>query len=121
MAEKLFFLHEDPSTAAVIAAPLASRGYAIEISSVREPDVEDAIADANPLAVVISLQSDAECDASREIAAEVLADARMARPLLVFVGGTAEQVAETRAALPYGLYVRPDEVAWTLKHLQANS
>lgn len=119
MAETLFFLHSDPMTAAALAAPLASRGYAIEISSPSEPHVCDTIADSHPLALVISL--DNQPDRGREVAAGVLADARTPRPLLVFVGGSERDIAETRESLPFGVFLRADEVAWSLKRLTVNA
>ncbi|MBI5231488.1 MAG: hypothetical protein HY876_04900 [Coriobacteriales bacterium] len=117
MAETLFFLHADPVTAAALAAPLASRGYAIEIASPSEPHVCDTIADTAPLALVISL--DGECDEAREVAAGVLADARVPRPLMLFVGGTAREVQETKESLPFGVFLDQDEVVWSLKRLTA--
>lgn len=115
MAETLFFLHPDPVTAAAIAAPLASRGYAIEISSADEPHVGDTIVDSAPVALVVSLEADG--DKARQVAAGVLADARVQRPLLLFVGGTPTEIAETRQSLPFGVFLAQDEVEWSLKRL----
>lgn len=120
MADTLFFLFTDPSDATGLASPLASKGFAIEVSSPSEPQVCDAIAESSPLAVVISLEDAGGCNAAREVAAGVLADARIPRPLMVFVGGSPQEIAATRAELPFGVFLNPDEVSRNLTHLAAN-
>lgn len=118
MADTVFFLHPDPMAAASMAGPLTSRGFAVEISSPAEPSVGDTIAESAPVALVISL--DGQPDLAREIAAGVLADARIPRPLLVFVGGTPNDIQQTRDTLPFSLFLKPDEIVWSLTRLMVN-
>lgn len=120
MVDTLFFVHQDTQAAEQIAEQYKARGWEV---SVCEPDASDAldrIAESRPVAAIFCL--DGECaDEVRRLAEEVLGDSRLFRPLMVFVGGTPDDIAQARAMMPFGVFVREDELPWVLKRLAVKS
>ena len=115
MEETLVFVYADNEAAEKTSAPFSSRGYGVEILSPDSDECLEAIALAQPVAVVLDISED--WMAPVVIAQGILADERLSRPLLVFVDGTPESVAQCKATLPFGVYVRPEELVWVLKRL----
>ncbi len=115
MEETLVFVYADEAAAEQVSAPFSSRGYTVEILS---PDGEgclDKVAEAKPMAVVLDISDD--WMTPLVVAQGILADERLSRPLLVFVGGSADSIAQCKATLPFGVYVKPEELVWVLKRL----
>ncbi len=115
MDQTLVFVYEDEQLAEEISAPFASRGHAVRILSPEAEGCVDCVAEAQPLAVVLDISDD--WMTPLVVAQGILADERLSRPLLVFVGGSAESVSECKASLPFGVYVKPEELVWVLKRL----
>ena len=116
MTDTLFFVHPDEHSPQQIAEAYQLRGWNIVVSPPHADDALDRMAQAEPVVAVFCLDGERGGD-SRTLATGALADARIARPLMVFAGGGAAEVAAARAAAPYGIFVRMDELAWVLKRL----
>lgn len=116
MSDALFFFHEDLSEAERRGAPFRERGWSVHLAGIQADGVLDRIAEFKPLAAVFCMES---CDADqlKQLATSVMDDARMLRPLMVFVGGSAEEAAALKQDVPYGVFVHEDELEWVLKHL----
>lgn len=118
MATALFFVYKDLVAADQIAAPYRARGWSVEIE---DPDADDALErmeSAQPLAAVFGLDP-APADSVVAFAHDVVDDSHLHRPLMVFLGGDADAVDAAKHAVPYGVFVRPEELGWVLKHLDA--
>jgi hypothetical protein len=90
----------------------SSQGYA---------DVEAlSAAPGSPSAVVMRLD-DGCCDEAIAFAKRVWDAASGEKPALVFSVEDPELVARARAAVSHGMFVRPEEVGWVLKHLNFRS
>jgi ActR/RegA family two-component response regulator len=115
VAGALFFVGDDVGVRDDLARAFAERGWQIGHGTA-SPDTADLIAQTQPVACVFSLDG-SETAALLDLAENVSADERLERPLLVFSGGHVEDVASVKTALPYAVFVRPDELEWVLKHL----
>jgi hypothetical protein len=113
--ETLVFVYADEGAAEQLSAPFASRGHVVEILSPEDEASLDKVAEAKPMAVVLDISDD--WMTSLVVAQGILADDRLSRPLLVFVGGSADSIAQCKATLPFGVYVKPEELVWVLKRL----
>ncbi len=116
MAETLYFVHSDVIAAEELARPYGERGWGTVISAPNAEDAYDRAADCRPIAAVISLEGPAADDA-RALGLRLTQEEDFPKPLMVFLGGSADQVALMKEALPYALFVKPEELAWVLKHL----
>jgi hypothetical protein len=116
MVDTLFFVHTSEQDPNAIAAAYQLRGWDIAVSEPAAVDALDRMAESNPIAAVFCLDGDCGPDVMR-FAETALADGRTNRPLMVFVGGAANEIAEARSIAPYGIFVRPDELPWVLKRL----
>jgi hypothetical protein len=116
MAETLYFVHEDDAVLEELAAPYRDRGWGVVLSSPSDPDALDRLVDAAPLAAVFLLDggSAAACTVVAEAAT---ADPHGVHPLMVFLGGSTEEVVTAKMAVPQGIFVQPSELPWVLKHL----
>lgn len=120
MVDTLFFVHPDRQSAEQLAGSYRDNGWQVAICQPSAPDALDRIAESRPVAAIFCLDSDCS-DAMRSLAEKVLGDARLLRPLMVFVGGSPDDVAQSRAMMPFGVFVRPDELPWVLKRLAIKS
>ncbi len=109
------FVYADAENAEQVSAPFASRGHSILILDPESPECLDTVAEAKPMAVVLDISADWMTPVV--LAQGILADERLSRPLLVFVGGSSESIAQCKATLPFGVYVKPEELVWVLKRL----
>lgn len=120
MVDTLFVVHADEQDPDEISQLYQLRGWEITVADPHAADVLDRMAAANPVAAVFCL--DGQCGPDVNAVAErALADHRLSRPLMVFVSGSAEDVAAARIISPYGIFVRPDELPWVLKRLVAKT
>lgn len=116
MVDTLFFVHSDEQSSHELAQFYQLRGWEVASADSHAADVLDRMAAANPVAAVFCLDGDCGTDVNA-VVARAMADERLSRPLMVFVGGSAEDVAAARSVAPYGIFVRPDELPWVLKRL----
>ena len=116
MADTLFFVHSDADAADELAGYYRGQGWQVESARPADPAALDSIAHASPVAVVFCLDSECAEDV-HTLAEKVVGDARIARPLMVFAGGSPEDVGRARQNMPFGVFVRLDELAWVLKRL----
>lgn len=115
VAGALFFVGDDAGIRDDLARGFAERGWQTGHGTATLDSV-DLIVQTQPLACVFTLDG-SETATLLELAENVAADERLERPLLVFSGGHADDVASVKAALPYAVFVHPDELGWVLKHL----
>lgn len=115
MADSLFFAGDDVALRDALAESYRGAGWDVLLPGADMQSTLDSIAQADPVACILCF-GDGPGDAMRDLALAINADTRM-RPLFVFVAGTAEEVAQTKAALPYAVFVRPDELAWVLRRM----
>jgi hypothetical protein len=112
----LFFVHSDIAQADALAEAYRGRGWATVVSG---PDATDAIPQVSatqPVAAVFCL--DGECvDDVQTVAAQVVGDPSLGRPLMVFVSGAPDDIVKARAIAPYGIFVSAEELPWVLKRL----
>ena len=120
MVETLFFVHSDVASAEQLADEYRARGWSVESSSASATDALDRIAETSPVAAVFCLEGDCAQDV-HDLAESILADGRLHRPLLVFVDGDSDDVAQARTSAPFGVFVRRDELPWVLRRLTAKS
>jgi CheY-like chemotaxis protein len=113
--ETLVFVYADEEAAEHAAAPFSSRGHTVEILSPDGEECVDKVAEARPMAVVLDISDD--WMTPLVVAQGILADTRLSRPLLVFVGGSADAISQCKQTLPFGVYVKPEELVWVLKRL----
>jgi CheY-like chemotaxis protein len=113
--ETLVFVYSDDEAAEQASAPFTARGHVVEILSPEGEECLDKVAEAKPMAVVLDISDD--WMTPLVIAQGILADERLSRPLLVFVGGSADSITQCKATLPFGVYVKPEELVWVLKRL----
>jgi hypothetical protein len=117
VTSNLLFLGADEETCEAVAAECRVRGWGIVTAALGSPDVESkVISESAPAALVICLDG-LRADQVSQIAARLAADDREDRPLLMFAGGTTEDVAQLKAVASHAVFVKPDEVDWMLKHL----
>lgn len=109
------FLHDEPATAERVGAPFSSKGWSVYTAGLDITTI-DTVASLKPLAAVFCLEG---CQASRaeELAAALIDDERLLRPLMVFVGGEPAHIASIKQRIPMGVFVYEDELPWVLKHL----
>lgn len=115
MGETLIFVGEDETSTSAIASPFAQRGWVVEVGGADPEATVERVARSEPVAAVFNM--DGGCERARAAAWAVLSDARVLRPLMVFVGGTPEEIASMRADMPFGVFVSADELDWVIKHL----
>ncbi len=116
MGETLFMLSADCGRADEMAEPYRARGWRVVTGSPGDDGILEAIVEAHPLAAVFCLDS-TEGEAIRSLVARIGEHPDHINPMLVFYGGSADEVALVKQAAPYGAFVNPDEVDWVLKHL----
>jgi len=116
MVDTLFFVHTSDQNPNEIAATYQLRGWDIAVAGPHAADALDRMAISTPVAAVFCLDGDCAPDVTA-FAALALADERTNKPLMVFVGGEASDIAAARSISPYGIFVRPDELPWVLKRL----
>ena len=120
MADTLFFVYPDAAQCDGVAADFRSRGWATEVASPSDADALDRMDATQPVAAVFCMDGD-ESGQTLALAEAVLADERLQRPLIVFVGGSPDDVGRARESMPYAVFVKPDELAWVLKRLAVKS
>jgi hypothetical protein len=113
--ETLVLVYSDEEAAERVSAPFVSGGHSVRIVPPSDGDCLEQIVESRPIAVALDLSDEWEIPLA--LAQAILADGRLARPLLVFVGGSPETIGQCKAALPFGVYVRPEELVWVLKRL----
>jgi hypothetical protein len=118
MGASLFFVYQDQGIAEQLAAPYRARGWDVEVEPPDAADALERMESAQPLAAVFGLDS-APADGVVAFAHNVMDDSHLHRPLMVFLGGDAAAIEAARLAVPYGVFVRPEELGWVLKHLDA--
>ena len=116
MVDTLFFVHPDAQDPDQIPQLHQLRGWNIAATGPHAPDALECMAEAGPVAAIFCLDGDFSGDV-RTFAEAVLADERLGHSLMVFTGGTAQDIADARAIAPYGIFVRPDELPWVVKRL----
>ncbi len=114
--QTLYLVHVDEETLEQIGGPLVSQGWDVKTIQPDAPDLTDLFASELPVAAVWCLEGDC-ADQVRMAAAGVLADERIVRPLMIFIGGTPEAIAQARASVPYGVFVNAAELPWVLKRM----
>jgi AmiR/NasT family two-component response regulator len=113
--QRLVFVYADAESADRVSEPFASKGIDVVVLSPNGQDCLESVAAAHPTAVVLDISED--WTDPLVVAQGILADERLSRPLLVFVGGSAESVSQCKETLPFGVYVKPEELAWVLTRL----
>ncbi len=120
MVDTLFFVHSNQEAADQFAEEYRSRGWDVASADATATDALDRVAEASPVAAVFCLEGDCAAEVNH-LAESVMTDGRIHRPLLVFVGGEPEDIAAAHAAVPFGVFVRKDELPWVLRRLIAKS
>lgn len=120
MVDTLLFVHAEANSAEQLADEYRGRGWDVSATTPDAPDALDRVAEAAPVAAVFCLDGECAADVSA-FAEKVLADQRIRRPLMVFVGGAEDDVGKVRASMPFGVFVRLDELPWVLKRLTITS
>jgi len=110
------FVCNDADRCAQYAAPFRQAGWDTQTVAPDSADTLPTIEAASPVATVFDLDA-GHGEAVRALAAALVADPNVARPLLVFVGGDEASVGAIKLDIPFGVFVQPDELAWVLKHL----
>jgi len=118
MVDTLFFVHADDSAAADLAAHYSALGWNVSTSGPLATDAMDKVASSNPVAAVFCLTGDYVAEV-HALAARILGDGRVRRPLMVFVGGSDEEIGLARGDTPYAVFVSQEELPWVLKRLVA--
>lgn len=118
MIDTLFFVHADENAAAGLAAHYSALGWNVATSGPNAADALEKVALTNPVAAVFCLTGTyiAEVHA---LAVRILGDGRVHRPLMVFVGGSDEEIGLARDDTPYAVFVNQEELPWVLKRLVA--
>jgi hypothetical protein len=116
VADTLMFVGSDSARCATLADPLNRLGWATATVDPTAADALETIVGQAPVATVFDLTT-GPFQAIHELAKALLTDAQIPRPLLVFVGGSAEEVASVKDDVPFGVFVDTDELTWVLKHL----
>ena len=116
MVDSLYFAHSDVRDPREIAAAYRLRGWDVAVHDPASSESLELLASMDPLAVVFCLDSSCGSDVM-SFAETVMADERTNRPLMVFVDCAAEEIVQAKGFAPYGIFVRPDELAWVLKRL----
>lgn len=119
MAQTLCFVQAAGSSGEEQARDFAEQGWEVEHVDPAAPDALDRIVAIAPLATVFCLEAD--CGNTEALAEQLVVDQRLSRPLIVFTGGTPEQVEFARAAVPYAVFVSPSELHWVIKRLVFNA
>jgi|GEM_PF-3502438 len=118
MVDTLFFVHPDEDAAADLAAYYSALGWNVATSGPLATDALDRVALSNPVAAVFCLTGTC-IDEVHALAGCILGDDRLRRPLMVFVGGSDEEIAMARSDTPYAVFVSQEELPWVLKRLVA--
>lgn len=100
----------------------AYRRQGWQVSSCPDFSEDDAVAaaSASPAAVVMRLDADS-CDGAIVFANRLWDSVTGEKPALVFSTQDKEVIERARAAVAHGMFVRPEEVGWVLKHLNFRS
>jgi hypothetical protein len=91
-------------------------GWSIGFVDAQAPTALETLAASPPEAAVFCLGEGCVGDVGG-FAQEMLADARFARPLMIFLDGTAEQSASIKEWNPFAVFVTSSELPWVLKRL----
>lgn len=91
-------------------------GWSIGFVDAQAPDALESLAANPPEAAIFCLGEGCAGDVGG-FAQGMLADARFSRPLMVFLDGTAEQVASIKEWNPFAVFVTSAELPWVLKRL----
>jgi len=116
VADTLMFVCSDADRYVRYAAPFREAGWDTRTVAPDAADTLSVIEAASPIATVFDLDA-GHGEAVRTLVAALLADPDVSRPLLVFVGGDEALVGTIKADIPFGVFVKPDELAWVLKRL----
>lgn len=116
MGQALLVIDQDVADAERMAAPFADRGWDVHVAAPTADGTIEYIAEHRPLAAVFCMQC-GDPAVIESLAQRVLGDTRELRPLMIFVGGSADDVARLKADIPVGVFVHEDELSWVLKHL----
>lgn len=116
MAETLYFVHHDVEDARQRADFFAGRGWNTHATDPSDGDfIENMVTDL-PVATVFCLDGDS-AESVLHAAIAVLNEVRMPRPLMVFTGGSPAEVEMAREAVPFAVFVKPEELEWVLKRM----
>lgn len=110
------FVCGDADRCAEYAAPFSQAGWDTRTVSPDSPDSLALIESAAPMATVFDLDASSGV-AIGALATELVSDPNLPRPLFVFVGGDQATIDAMKIDVPFGVFVKPDELAWVLKHL----
>ena len=116
MVDTLFFVHPDVFAATDLAAHYRALGWNVATCDPAADDALDRMAEANPVAAVFYLTGACAVEI-QTLAGHVQSDGRFNRPFMVFVGGSADEIAAAHSHSPYGVCVSPEELPWVLKRL----
>lgn len=116
MGNTLVFVCGEAARCEEMTAPFAEAGWQTKTVSAESSDALAAIEAEAPVATVFDLEA-GHGAAIQSIAAALMSDPNVSRPLLVFVGGDQATVAILKEDVPFGVFVKTDELAWVLKHL----
>lgn len=120
MPDTLFFVSDDVVLCESLAQPYREHGWHTEQVLPGDPESLQRLAESRPLAAICILDGPS-AEAVCAFAESVVADPRVLRPLMVFVGGSAEDIAVAKVSMPFAVFVRAEELPWVLKHLAFKS
>jgi hypothetical protein len=112
----LFFLGSDLGACSLIAEGYATAGWATRVVHTDADDVVEQIVAEEPVAIVFCLDTTHLNDVN-SVTGQIIADARLRRPLLVYLDGTPEQNARIKQLSPFAVFVKNTELGWVLKRL----
>lgn len=118
MAGKLCFVTPSGSPAEEQARFFAEHGWDVAMIDPREEDAVERIIEVQPLASIFSLED--ECPETLTAADALERDERSDTELVVFTGGTPEQISAAKTAVAHGVFVSPGEVYWVVTRLVFN-
>ena len=120
MADTLIFVHPEECVVEELAAHYGALGWRVATCDPCAEEALDRAISADPVAAVFCLFGAGAHDVE-QFAARLVNDVRFKRPMLVFVGGSADEVSAARDHAPYGVFVNDDELPWVLKRLVVKS
>lgn len=118
MTDTLCFVHAPGSSGEDQALAFADQGWNIEHLDPTADDAITRIEASQPLATIFCLES--ECGPTRDFAVRILRDTELHRPLMIFVGGEADEIQAAKEAVPFGVFVSQGELHWVIKRLVFN-
>lgn len=118
MSDTLVFVDGDHDHAEGLAATYRDKGWGVLTAPADSTRTIELIAEERPVAAVFCLDGPKAFDAC-SLAESILYDQRGIRPLMIFLGGSAEDAKAAKSMVPVGVFVKPDELPWVLKRLSA--